>query len=124
MTENRVRGPPVTYYLLCLSSPEAFLVLLVLQFLALTDDGICGMTLEAVACWIVASGIDLSAKILCRCELQAFGRGYGAELVAATIGIVIGALWYVDDGKGAEALDGNTQGSLGKLMPDLVENCR
>lgn len=82
------------------------------------------MAHEAAARGIEGASIDFASEVARRCELQALAGRHGAELVASAVGVVVLAFGDVDDGEGAERLDGHAEAALGELVADLVEHGR
>ena len=100
-------------------APEDFLVGLVLSG---TAGVVLGVTGEGAARGVVGACLHFAAHVGCGGELQALAGGHGAYLVAASVCVVILTFGDVDDGKGAERLDGDEVAALGELMTDFVED--
>ena len=94
----------------------------VLQFFLLAQGRVVGVVREAAAGGVVLVGLDLAGEVAGGGELQALCGWQRAHLVETFVGVVALALGDVDDGEGAEALDGHTATALGELVADLVED--
>ena len=81
------------------------------------------MTLEGLAGGVELVGFKFTPQVLGGGKLESLGGRKGAHLVGALVGVVVLPRWDVDDGKGAERLDGHTGvTALGELVTDLIEH--
>lgn len=96
--------------------------LVVAHVLTLADGPVVGVAGEAATGGVELLSIDFEAEVAGGGEFE-FKTGWQrAHLVFALVGVVALPLWYLDDGEGAEGLDGHTEGSLGELKTYLVED--
>ena len=91
-------------------APYSFLVGLVLQTFTLANWWVLGVVDEGAAGGVETLLLHhLAAHVARRGELQALAGGYGADLVAASVGVVVLPFRDINHGEGAEGLDGNTE---------------
>ena len=96
--------------------------LLITHVLALTNGRIIVVTTEGAAGGVVLSLLHLALHILGRGELQHALCGKAYYLLHAFMVVEIFALWLVDHGEGAKALDGHTAVAFGEDVAYLVED--
>jgi len=80
---------------------------LVAHVLALADGAVVGVTDEGLARGVEVTALYLALHVLGGGELQALDGGEDVDFVGALVGVAALALGDVDDGEGAEALDGD-----------------
>ena len=94
---------------------------MIAQVVALADGGVVRMTGERAAAGVELPGINLAPQVACGGELDnllRLDRLY-LSLLAAVVQKLV--LRTVDDGEGAQALNGYTVASFGELVAYLVE---
>ena len=91
---------------------------------AVAQDGVFGVTTERLATGIEDTGLQFTTEAAGWGKLQLFLGRQGAQLVGSLVGVEVLTLGNVDEGKGAETVDGYTELAFGELEAHLVDEGR
>jgi len=91
---------------------------------AVAQDGVFGVTTERLATGIEDTGLQFTTEAAGWGKLQFLLGWKGAQLVGSLVGVEVLTLGNVDEGKGAEAVDGYTELAFGELEAYLVDEGR
>ena len=91
---------------------------------AVAQDGVFGVTTERLATGIEDTGLQFTTEAAGWGKLQLLLGRQGAQLVGSLVRIEMLTLGNVDEGKGAETVDGYTELAFGELEAYLVDEGR
>jgi len=91
---------------------------------AVAQDGVFGVATERLATGIEDTGLQFTTEAAGWGKLQLLLGRQGAQLVGTLIRIKVLTLGNVDEGKGAETVDGYTELAFGELEAHLVDEGR